>query len=142
MLIPSKITDYKSQYSVRWKLSMPSDCPPEDIEIPDNHNFMRLTHDINGKLIEDDLLTYSEIYPDKHWDGKMVESYGLSLITSVDKAKALLKLPNIRKQNLQGIAEICLTPTDGVVKQTGGKEHYTWWQTTLFNISNHHPINS
>lgn len=45
MLSPTKIHDYLSQYSATWRLTMPSGRPPKDVEIPDTHNFPRLTHD-------------------------------------------------------------------------------------------------
>ena len=140
MLKSAKISDYLSQYSVTWRLTMPSGCPPEDIEIADNHSFFRLTHDCNGNLDNSDLLTYSELDPQRDWGDKIPESLGLSLLVTIKHAEKLLKLPNIRRQNLSGIAEICLLPTDGVVKQTGRKGHYTWWQTTSYSISNRKPI--
>ena len=140
MLKPFKISEYKSKFSINWKLTMPNGCPPEDIEVPDEHKFVRLTHDINGTLTEDDLLTYSELYPDKDWGDKKFQSLGLSVNSTVEAAKRLLKLPYIRNNNLQGAAELCLVPTDGVVKQTGKKTHYTWWQTTSYVISNYTPI--
>lgn len=140
MLRPTKIHEYLSQYSVTWRLTMPSGCPPEDVEIPDSHNFLRLTHDEKGILTNEDLLTYSELDPHKNWGELLPLSKGLSLIATVAKAKKLLKLPNIRRQNLKGVAEICLIPTDGVVKQTSGQDHYTWWQTTSYNISHQNPV--
>lgn len=137
MLRSAKIADYMSQYNVAWRLKMPSGCPPEDIDIPDSHILLRLTHCENGNLSFNDLLTYSELDPNKDWGEMLPYSLGLSLCETVEKAKKLLKLPNIRRQQLKGVAEILLMPTDGVVKQTGKKGHYTWWQTTSFQLGNH-----
>ena len=140
MLKAAKISEYQSKYSIDWKIEMPSGCPPEDIEIPIEHKLYRLTLDKKGSLTERDLITYSELEPNKDWGDHYFQSFGLSLITKISEAKKKLLLPNIRKQNLNGVAEVTLNPTDGVVKQTGRKDHYTWWQTKSFDISNHKPI--
>lgn len=142
MLKAAKISEYLSTYEIEWKIAMPSGWPPEDIEIPFEHKLYRLTHDKNGSLTEEDLITYSELEPNKDWADNYFQSFGLSLITKISEARKKLLLPRIRKQNLKGITEINLNPTDGVVKQTGRKDHYTWWQTKSFDISNHNPVES
>ena len=133
MLIATTISEYLAQYPVQWKNEMPDGCPPLDVLIPDGHTFFRYTL-FAARCEETDFLTYRQLNPDRDWGELLPLASGLSVINSLEKARRNLKLPMLRKY--KGIAELVLNPTDGVVQQTGVHlSHYTWWQTTSFNMN-------
>lgn len=47
-------------------------------------------------------------------------------------AKRLLKLPKFRKAN---IVKIELGEKDGKIKKTFRNSHYSWWRSSLFDVS-------
>ena len=113
---------------------MPEGCPPDDIQVPFEHPFFRITRMVD-LCDEQDFMTYAELDPQRHWGERLPLAVGLSLIDNEQKARKNLKLPMFR--HCKGIAALVLNPTDGVVKQTGAHEsHYTWWRTKSFQMSN------
>lgn len=134
MLKPYNITDYYKEYHPRWTCEMPSGCPPENILVPFQHPFYRLTRQAD-QYDGEDFESYAENDPLRNWGEKPPFAIGLSLIDNEQKAIKNLKLPMFR--NFKGIVSLLLNPTDGVVKQTGAhRSHFTWWRTTTFNLSN------
>ena len=134
MLTPYKIADYCKEYKPEWVCTMPDGCPPEDVMVPTEHPFFRLSKQPDT-YSEDDFKSYSEVCPQRHWGEQLPLAVGLSLIESGVKARRNLKLPMFRQY--QGIISLTLDPCDGVVKQTGvHRSHYTWWRTRHFQMSN------
>lgn len=121
-------------YKPDWACIMPEGCPPEDVEIPFEHPFYRLSKNADGYNTTD-FLSYSEIDPAKNWGEQLPLAVGLSVIDNENKAKKNLKLPMFKQ--FKGVISLILNADDGVVKQTGlHRSHYTWWRTKNFNMSN------
>lgn len=134
MLKPYKIQRYCEKYHPEWIIEMPDGCPPEDVDVPVNHPFYRLSKRSEG-FDEEDFKTYAELDPEKNWGERLPMAVGLSLINNEAKARRNLKLPFFR--HYSGILYLELNPIDGVVKQTGNHHsHYTWWRTKSFDMSN------
>ena len=134
MLKPYKIADYINEYKPQWTCAMPDGCPPEDVLVAEEHPFFRLAKETDT-YSADDFRSYAEADPQRNWGQMLPLAVGLSLIESEAKARRRLKLTLFRQY--QGIIALTLTPTDGVVKQTGvHRSHYTWWRTTSFQMSN------
>lgn len=130
MLKKDKLSHYIETYQIEWADPLPENCPPEDILIPEEEEFHRLLFN-EDKIVEDDWKPYTQLHPDQSYIGeKLILANGLSLIKDVNFSR-LKKLSNMKR--FKGIALIKLNPTDGVLKKTGGKDHYTWWRTTLFD---------
>ena len=134
MLISIKIEDYNLQYRPEWACVMPQGCPPEDVLVPKEHLFYRLSQKPDT-YSQEDFVSYAEKDHERHWGEQLPLAVGLSVIDNEAKAKKNLKLPMFRQ--FKGIIALLLNPTDGVVKQTGiHLSHYTWWRTKSFNMSN------
>ena len=134
MLTKTSITDYLKLYDVQWKNAMPEGCPPDDVLIPQEHLFYRYTLQTD-KCTDEDFKTYRQQNPTRDWGELLPLASGLSVLDNLDKAKRNMKLPMLRSK-FKGIGELMLNPNDGVVKQTGAhKSHYTWWQTTAFDMN-------
>lgn len=134
MLKKDTLTHYKETHQIEWANTLPENCPPEDILVPEDEEFFRLL--INqDQIVEDDWKPYTELYPNKTYVGEqLLNANGLS-ITKGGDFKELTK-PVYMKKKFKGIAKIKLNPTDGVLKKTGAdNNHYTWWRTTSFDTS-------
>ncbi|MCH5307644.1 MAG: hypothetical protein J1E37_06135 [Prevotella sp.] len=131
MLKKDTLSHYKEVYQIEWANTLPENCPPEDILVPENEEFYRLlTH--KDKIVEKDWKTYIELFPDKEYFGdNLLMANGLSILKDIDVN--VLKLPQYKR--FKGIARLILNPTDGVVKKTYGANHYTLWRTTFFDES-------
>ena len=73
-------------------------------------------------------------FPEKKYSGSLKNmAAGLSLL-STNEPLELFNLPLMK--NFNGVAELILNPTDGVLQKTGKDDkHYTWWRTKQFNIN-------
>lgn len=132
MLNKDTLENYQAAHQIEWANTLPEGCPPENILIPENEEFYRLTIEPD-KVTEDDFKTYVELFPQKTFKGQLaIFATGLSVLSS-DNPQGLLKLPGMEK--FKGVAKLTLTPKDGVMMKSGGKPyHYTWWRTTAFDI--------
>lgn len=134
MLKECKIYNYVKEYGECWTCTMPTGCPPEDILVASEHPFYRMASSAES-YDENDFKSYAELNPQKDWGEMLPLAVGLSLIDNIDKAKKNLKLPMFKR--FKGIITITLNPKDGVEKQTGvHTSHFTWWRTTMFDMSN------
>ena len=71
--------------------------------------------------------------PPKHLAWMNVEQ-GRFYLANKDKVDALQKKPPFKNKHTV-IARVTIYPKDGVVAQTGQKEHFSWWRTTAYDIS-------
>lgn len=131
MLKEDTLSNYKKAYQIEWANTLPENCPPEHILIPEEEEFYRLILN-KDHIVEEDWKTYSELFPDKKYPPQLMSlASGLSLTKNGD-FKELKKLPIAKRH--KGIAKIKLNPTDGVLQKTGNdNNHYTWWRTTSFD---------
>jgi hypothetical protein len=133
VLKPYKIEQYQAEFSPKWACEMPEGCPPEDIMVPYEHPFFRLSKKATS-YDADDFATYAEKDPNRNWGEQLPLAVGLSLIDNENKARKNLKLPLFK--HFKGIIALSLNPKEGVVKQTGiHTSHYTWWRTKAFDLS-------
>ena len=133
MLKEDKLSHYIETYKIEWADSLPENCPPQDVLVPEEEQFYRLllNEDI---IVDEDWKSYAELYPGKKYSGdQLILASGLSIFNTSDLSN-LKKLPSMRR--FKGVARIKLYPTDGVLKKTGRANHYTWWGTTAFNADN------
>lgn len=134
MLKPYKIEEYNKEYHPEWACEMLEGCPPEDIMLPFEHPFYRLSKQPDCYDAED-FVSYAEKDPNRNWGEQLPLAVGLSLLDNETKARKNLKLPMFRQ--FKGLIALTLNPVDGVVKQTGlHRSHYTWWRTKAFEMSN------
>lgn len=134
MLVQCKIDDYITNYKPVWGFVVPDNCPPQDIDVPTDQYFYRLSRKKNS-YNDKDFLTKAQKNPNNPWGDMIIYAVGLSLVLGLEEAKAEIKLPKFK--GFQGIIELVLNPTDGVVKQTGGYDcHYTFWFTKEFSTDN------
>ena len=140
MLKEDTLTHDKEIYQVEWAYTLPENCPPETILVPENEEFYRLLYN-EDEITEDDWKPYTELYPDKKYFGNaLLNAYGLS-ISKNGNYDELTKLPNLKKR-FKGLAKVTLNPTDGVLKKTGKDDkHYTWWSTTSFDKNSAEIVN-
>lgn len=139
MIVEIKLADYISNYEDNWADELPENCPPEDVSISNGDLFYRFTHR-EDVITDDDWKNNLQLYPDKKYTGDLLKyAAGLSILNDLEVARQK-KLP-LLKNRYNGIAEISLVPTDGVIKQTfSEKSHYTWWRTKSCDLSKAHLV--
>lgn len=132
MLKEDKLSHYIETYKIEWADSLPENCPPQDVLVPEEEQFYRLllNEDI---VVDEDWKSYAELYPGKFLGDQLIMASGLSIFNTSDLSN-LKKFPSMRR--FKGVARIKLNPIDGVLKKTGRSNHYTWWRTTAFNADN------
>lgn len=129
MLKEDTLSHYKETHQIEWVNTLPENCPPENILVPEDEEFYRLL--INEDvIIEEDWKSQKELHPDNIYKGEnLINAHGLSILKEANHN--LFKLP--RYKRFKGLAKIILNPSDGVLKKTYGDKHYTWWRTTSFD---------
>ncbi len=133
MLTPYSITQYIREYNPEWTFCIDTNYLPDDVLLPEQHQFFRLSKNAES-CSEEDFMTNIDLYPEKVWGEKLPLAAGLSIINEEKKARKNLKLPVFKQYG--GIISLELNSEDGVVKQTGvHNSHYTWWRTKKFDIS-------
>lgn len=141
MLKKDTLSHYLETHQIEWANTLPENCPPEDILVPENEDFYRLILN-KDKIVADDWKPYVELYPEKKFVGKaFINANGLSISKNSD-FNELTKLPNMKNQ-FKGLAKVTLNPTDGVLKKTGSDDnHFTWWRTTSFDENSAEIVNN
>lgn len=134
MIQEIKLATYKEQYGEHWADELPENCPPEEVCIANNNDFYRLIHYTDRTTAEDWMNTITEQPRRKFTPEQIIYASGMSVLDNIEVARDKLKMPLMRNKGLTGIAKISLFPEDGVVLQTFGESHYTWWRTTMCNL--------
>jgi hypothetical protein len=107
----------------------PEYCPPADAQLAANVTFFRLVK--NFPPAAEDFWSYKKLNPDHDYKFKACEACALSVVTEIQGAKNLLKLPT---QKGKKIARLKLTAAAGVYQKTGKDlYHYSWWLYHHFN---------
>jgi hypothetical protein len=138
MLKKDTLSHYCETHQIEWASTLPENCPPENILVPEEEEFYRLL--INeDTIIEEDWKSQKELHPDKSYEGEdLINAHGLSLLKEADHNT--FKLPRFKR--FKGLAKIILNPTDGVLKKTYYDNHYTWWRTTSFDENSVEIVNN
>lgn len=117
---------------MNWYEQLPPLCPPTDT-VPCEGTYYRIAK--GNPANDSDFFSQRRLQPDKTFTGLGVDeciARAISLFSDVNDAARRLKLPKFRHAN---IAEVTLTPKDGVMKKTFSASHYSWWRTTSFEVS-------
>ena len=96
-------------------------------------NILRITK--GNPIVDGDFFSQRKLQPNKLFKGLGVDeciARAVSLFADEEDVTRRLKLPKFRHAH---IAEVVLTPKDGVMKKTFSASHYSWWRSTNFNIS-------
>ena len=90
---------------------------------------------IGNPATNNDFFSQRKLAPDKTFKGEGIDECivrALSVFSDLPDAERLLKLPKFRKAN---IVKIELSEKDGKIKKTFGNSHYSWWRSSLFDVS-------
>ena len=117
--------------SIQWFEELPESCPPSDA-LDCNGVFYRIANANPADI--SDFFSQRMLYPSRTFrDVDECTARSLSLFDTKEAAELRLKLPKFRNAH---IAEVTLTATDCKIKKTFGPQHYSWWRTTSFDITN------
>ncbi len=115
-----------------WFEILPEYCPPSDANRCVG-TYYRIAQ--GDPATSADFFSQRKLQPDKVFTGKGIDECivrAISLFSDVNDAKKRLKLPKFREAN---IAVVVLQPKDGVMKKTFDASHYSWWRTSVFDVS-------
>ena len=102
MLKEDTLTHYKEAHQIEWANTLPENCPPEEILVPEDEEFYRLLLN-KDQIVDEDWKPYTELYPNKKYVGdQLIMANGLS-ISKNDNFKELTKFPHIKKRFKQGV---------------------------------------
>lgn len=108
-----------------WAEPLPEDCPPSEAWEPDDEVYYRLVDDPEYPKPED-FYSVRKLTPNRNFKGvSECETLGLSVFDTVAACHnaRLLGKPLRHKQ----VAKVTLSPDSGVVLQTRGPAHHSWW---------------
>lgn len=106
-----------------WYESLPNNCPPADVEYPENFLCFRLAS--QNPPIEEDYQSHRALYPERVFNTNDCRARSLSVFSERAECEKIKKLPANREKLLVSLR---LFPKCGVIKKTGKNEaHYSWW---------------
>lgn len=112
-----------------WREELPENCPPEDA-LEDNDSYYRLV--VTNPPTEEDFNSHRLRYPNKVFKDKdECEVRSISLFKTVAACESIKKF-RIHKEKL--VAKLDITGDSGLIKKTGGEEHYSFWPKHDFDI--------
>ncbi|MEP2770597.1 MAG: hypothetical protein ABJH05_00525 [Fulvivirga sp.] len=112
-----------------WIEELPNNCPPSDAKPPDGQTFYRLCQ--NNPPEGSDFVSLKIENPSRTFAGvSECQLRAVSIWSDVDKCASLKKFKTLRDRV---IGSITLSNEDGLIKQTNGPHHYSWWRSTHFN---------
>ena len=97
MLKEDKLSHYVETYNIEWADSLPENCPPEDVLIPEEEEFYRLLLN-EDKIVEEDWKSYAELYPNRNYGPKIIFASGLS-VNKNNNFSQLTRLPGMKRCN-------------------------------------------
>lgn len=113
-----------------WAEPLPDGCPPPEAREPENEVYYRLVDDSVSPKPKDFFST-RKLKPDRNFgDVSECETLGLSVFDTLDACRGAGKLRGLRHKQ---VAKVTLTPKCGVVLQTRGPAHYSWWLKAAFD---------
>lgn len=115
---------------MNWFEELPEQCPPSDSK-ECNGIYYRIA---NGNPAESaDFFSQRKMNPEKIFKGiEECIARAISVFSDIKDAKAIMKLPKFKNAT---IAEIKLSPQDGLMKKTFKNSHHSWWRATEFNVN-------
>jgi hypothetical protein len=108
-------------------------CPPKDAFLPNGDN--ELYRIVKPNIaISDCFVSYKKTNPTNQYSDECI-ARALSTFDSIEGLlNAYLKTPAGKKKE-RLIGKVVLQEKDGMIKQTFGKGHYSWWRSQSFEIS-------
>ena len=108
-------------------------CPPEDASFPNGiKEFYRVVK--HNPATTECFFSYKKKNPDKVYSDEC-EARAISLSDSIEGLKNSYFRTPAGKKKIQLIGLIKLMPEDGMIKQTYGEGHYSFWRSLLFEPS-------
>lgn len=115
--------------NMNWFEELPPNCPPIDAISVNDKIFYRLCN--NTPIVTDDFISLRHEYPERKF-ANIAECLlrSITLWTTKNSCLDIKKFP-VHKNKILG--QITLIETDGVIKNTFGNTHYSWWRSNSFN---------
>jgi len=109
-----------------WFKDFPEQCPPVDAR-QDELTVFRLVS--NNPPTSDDFLSTIKEFPHRNFSNDILcNAYGVSVFKNIDDI--LRRREDFRNLRQKKVARGIIMPHDGLVKETGGQSHVTWWLQT------------
>lgn len=116
-----------------WKEELPEGCPPAKATKPTGKVFYRLSY--TNPPTEKDLTPSRKPIQTVTGINNECLICSLSVWDNLEKCKSIAKLPTHKKPVIY-VMELALNSNDGEVLQTFRENHYSWWRSLEFSISN------
>lgn len=112
-----------------WFEELPEQCPPKESNPPDG-KYYRLVH---GEIpVSEDFVSQAIEHPDFVFPNVSdCIRKAVSVFNHIDGCHRVRKLTT---QKEKYIAEVILSPRDGLILKTSKKHHYSWWRSQDFSL--------
>ncbi len=110
-----------------WFDDFPEQCPPVDAR-QDKLEVFRLVSN-NPPTSDDFLPTIKESSPHRKFSDEILcNAHGVSVFKNINDIRR--KREDFKPLRQKKVARGIIMPNDGLVKETGGQSHVTWWLQT------------
>ncbi len=114
-----------------WYEGLPENCPPENAISPEGIDLYRLVKTVPPT--NEDFEINKRCRSNRNFRLSECITKSISLSTSIDRLRALKKLPLHRDEQ---IIKVLLLRKDGLIKQTfKDPSHHSWWRTKDFYLN-------
>ena len=123
---------------MQYREELPPDCPPESAtEIMEPTTRYRLLKNITVTENDFDSYAHQRGSANPRLERAVCEQHGVSLFTSIRKARDLLESPYNRNGRWQAIGVLTLPPGTGKLNRVEPNGHQTWWPSRGFDPKEH-----
>jgi hypothetical protein len=131
---PNRTSDelMNSIQDIEWDEELPPGCPPDDAWEPNGSIFFRMVESVPPN--DRDFWSHRRLWPNKQFSVSECRARSVSLFERIDDCAKLLKLPLHRDKS---VVKLRLSSGSGLVKQTGGYSHHSWWRARGFQVVDH-----
>lgn len=113
-----------------WAEPLPEGCPPPEAWKPEDEIYYRLVDDSDNPNPRD-FFSVRKLKPNRNFVGvSECETLGLSVFDTLDACRGAGKLRGLRHKR---VAKVALSPERGVILQTRGPAHHSWWLEANFD---------
>jgi len=116
---------------MNWFEPLPNECPPKEAVDTEGLVVYRIT--ASDPPTAYDFQSHRMRFPNKTFQVDECQAMSLSVHDDYEAAVDVTKLPSFKKKT-NFIKEISLKKDDGLIKQTGSANHYSWWRSHNFDI--------
>lgn len=121
---------------MNWSEELPDKCPPAEAVEADGFVVYRLA--VKNEFDEEDFKSQRALKPHPHVFKGVDEciARSVSVFNEMQKCVDMIKLP-LYKGKFKTVLELKLTGNDGQIMKTfTDPNHYSWWRSSSFDISN------